>query len=243
MGRSQVLRNRTRGRPGQGGRGRGRGGDGDGRGGGRGRGDSRRRRGGGGDPSKLGDNSFRYARGGAAGAGRSAGGNDYEDALGDWDQNFFPGAGGASEFLSDVAGADDDFLGGSATTTSDSGEWTPAKMVALDGLLRQIPVAERLGLPAHIGRHLEEMYGSDKGRKMTLAEMREESRRHKAMSGLAEASKEEIPTKQNASVEDPDVDAKPVDNGKATDKDGAREASDNEEDEEDLDAWLDDMIA
>mmetsp|Transcript_12852 Transcript_12852/g.23101 ORF Transcript_12852/g.23101 Transcript_12852/m.23101 type:complete len:248 (-) Transcript_12852:240-983(-) len=247
MGRSQVQRNRARGRPGQGGRGRG-GGSGRGSGsdsGGRGSSSSSstRRHKGGVDPCKLGSNDFRYER---STSNTSGGGGDnrysHYDGLLD-DINFMP-TGGLGEYYGDShIGMEEEDLAVatlSATAalktsssigdqTNNSEDWMSIDVKSLDKCLQQIPIHERLKLPHHIGKHLENSYGGGKGggRKKTLAELREEV--------------------EFAHVEDePNNIEKEEENVTNTMQDGNmnNDESDADEDEdEDLDAWLDDMIA
>jgi hypothetical protein len=99
-----------------------------------------------------------------------------------------------------------------------AGDWMRIDIKALDECLRKIPIHERLGLPRHVGDHILCMYGEDVCRKKTLGELREESNFV-------------VGTTENE-----------VDNDdKAEEKSGEEEKG--EEGEEDLEAWLDDMIA
>mmetsp|Transcript_12911 Transcript_12911/g.26129 ORF Transcript_12911/g.26129 Transcript_12911/m.26129 type:complete len:285 (-) Transcript_12911:47-901(-) len=193
MGRSQVLRNRTHGRPGQG-RGRGRGG-----GGGRGRSHNNHHKRRGPDTKTLGDNSFRYQRHG--GDGGTDDDNDGEEGIfshgdgGSLLDAFDPstGIGGGYTYLGpahDTAtgrlddGFDSISLGHDYDPNIDSlpmetNDWLEEDRVSMAALAKcfsQIPIHDRLKVPWHVGRHLESVYGvgiSD--RKKTLAELREES--------------------------------------------------------------------
>ncbi|KAL7541329.1 hypothetical protein ACHAXR_010819 [Thalassiosira sp. AJA248-18] len=257
MGRSQVLRNRARGRPGQG---RG------GRGAGRGRSDtgggrSSSRHKGGADPRKLGDNAFRFQR---STSSTSAGGNDYDGLLDDI--NFMPTGGGLGEYYGDshyAANKEEEDLAdatlSAATEALASSEkekmnrqqndevvenWMSIDIKALDKCMKQISIHERLKVPRHIGKHLENMYGVDGGgggRKKTLAELREESKcmiveeeSRQVASSQPQSDKEEVQAKQSDSAK--------IQHDKMNNIDDASDGNADDE-EEDLDAWLDDMIA
>ena len=256
MGRSQVKRNQAaRGR----GRGRGSGGRGDGSssGGGGGRSNSRRRYKA--DPSKLGDNSFRYDN--STNKTSPSGGGDYYDGLLD-DINFIPSGLGevysdtqlyneeeelADAILSSATAALTLSKKGNASNNSNSSQqyqnevaedWMKIDIKALDTCLKQIPIHERLKLPRHIGKHLEERYGVDgdggKVRTKTLAELREESKCIIAESDEplldAASKKDEVEVgNDSAKVQ--------LENTNNTEDGGA------DDEDEDLEAWLDDMIA
>lgn len=260
MGRSQVKRNQAaRGR----GRGRGSGGRGDGSssGGGGGRSNSRRRYKA--DPSKLGDNSFRYEKSSSLNKASDDGdgGDDYYDGLLD-DINFIPSGLGevysdtqlyneeeelADAILSSATAALTLSKKGNASNNSNSSQqyqnevaedWMKIDIKALDTCLKQIPIHERLKLPRHIGKHLEERYGVDgdggKGRTKTLAELREESKCIIAESDeplLDDASKKDEVEVGNDSAK------VQLENTNNTEDGGA------DDEDEDLEAWLDDMIA
>ncbi|KAL7469097.1 hypothetical protein ACHAXS_009342 [Conticribra weissflogii] len=282
MGRSQVLRNRTHGRPGQG-RGRGRGG-----GGGRGRshGNQHQRRGP--DPKTLGDNSFRYRRpgGGDGGTGDDDDGEENDDFgfHGDGSllsNEFDPsiGIGGEYTYLGpahDTAsglrddGFDDIGLGRNYDDNNTMSILPEDEFdfAALAKGFSQIPIHERLKVPWHVGRHLENVYGVGiSGRKKTLAELREESLSYDSP-GM------DLPTQTSKDVDDvaaretsPEGNGKDelsalVEGGNDKTKEKGKESSgdvtiskDNEgnlddggddggeEKEEDLEAWLDDMIS
>ncbi len=91
MGRSQVIRNRTHGRPGQQGRGRGSAGRGGSAGGRGGRSSRHINNKGGGDPSRLGDNSFRYRSSNADADGSDRGDGNYDGLLDDINFNLSSG--------------------------------------------------------------------------------------------------------------------------------------------------------
>ena len=286
MGRSQVLRNRTRGR-GRGGRGGG------GREGGAGRGGSlsntSRRHKGGMDPSKLGDNSFRYERNNNSNnvASDDKGGGGRYDGLLD-DINFMSsGVGGVGEYYGDSHYAPNDngeedlvdaiLLSSATAALSLSSEksnekrdmnhqqqnkdktvvenWMTIDIKALDKCMKQIPIHERLKLPRHVGRHLEDMYGvgtpSSGGgegggaRKKTLAQLREESKciasKEEEEESKIESSNEELQSSESDAL--PQNDSEKVEDKIPDGRDADNNAIDDDEEEEDLDAWLDDMIA
>ena len=283
MGRSQVLRNRTRGRPGQGRGGRG----GRGRGGnGGGRSTSCQKGSGASDPRKLGDNAFRFQRGSST-SDAGGGGDDYDGLLDD--VNFISSGVGLGEYYGDShydANREEDDLADatlSAATAAISlserdkknndnqqqqnGEvedWMTIDVKALDKYLRQIPIHERLKLPHHIGKHLEEMYGVDgRGgggsggrRKKSLAELREESKCITNAEEEGEAERQEVASSDSKLEKKGDDNAKrrtdseqsetqqthqPDSNATRSDNVSGDDAAEDEE--EDLEAWLDDMIA
>lgn len=213
MGRSQVERNRIKGRPGGRG-GRGRGGSGGGGRGGRSSSSSRRS---GPDPRTLGDNAFRYER-----ASRSKdtvlddGGSDM--LLDDFNTGLLLGSDyhGASHYELQ----EDDY--NVPSFENGDNDWMSVDVQALTACLKQLPIHERLDIPYHVGNHIESRYGTDSaaGGKKTLAELREESKC----------------IVNNDSV-DVNKDSPGVKENKADDNDN------NDGDEEDLDAWLDDMIS
>lgn len=214
MGRSQVERNRIKGRPGGRGGGRGRGSGG---GGGRGGRSSRRS---GPDPKTLGDNAFRYERT-----------NRSKDAVIDDDNNDMLLDDFNTGLLlgSDYYGAshyelhDDDDNAPSSFQNGDS-DWMAVDVQAMTACFKQLPLHERLDIPYHVGKHIESRYGNDNaaGGKKTLAELREESK-----------------CKVNNETGDGDVDTKQ--DSPAERKETKDDKSDDDED--DLDAWLDDMIS
>ncbi|KAL7434732.1 hypothetical protein ACHAXH_005666 [Discostella pseudostelligera] len=128
----------------------------------------------------------------------------------------------------------------------------------LNECFKQIPIHQRLQLPHYIGRHLEDRYGlgvGGRGReneKKTLAQLREESRciirddedDHYALEGLtvSEADTEQSkPTLAARGGEKSDEgDSSATDRAGAVAAEGGTAEDDNEED---LEAWLDDMIA
>jgi hypothetical protein len=212
MGRSQVQRNKTHGRPGQG-RGRGRGGS---------AGRDRQRQGSG-DVTKLGDNSFRYDNSTVVGSKYQD--DDYDgllDAIND--------LGDYSALEYGIDGGDQDDLFGMTTNNEDTAKWNSNDYLYIDiaGLskcLEQLPIHERLDLPMHVGKHLEDMYGGV--RKKTLAELRED----------ANVTSVAIETSIALAVDDLNS-TRVTENHTETQKnEGAHD------DEEDLEAWLDNMIS
>lgn len=185
MGRSQVQRNKTHGRPGQGRGGRG----------GPGRGDkiSRKRQ----DLSKLGDNSYRFENTSAA-----------TDAIDEYD-----GLLDAIHLSSYVE--PDNIL----DESYEQHDYLSIDLAGMAKCLEQLPIADRLKLPQHVGRHLEEMYGGV--RKKTLAELREDA--------LVQA---DVETNNDEVSGEPSKDAAEVST-----------SGDDKKDEDDLEAWLDDMIS
>jgi hypothetical protein len=180
MGRSQVQRNKTHGRPGQAGRGRGIGGAG------RGSRTGKRQ-----DLSKLGDNSYRFE-------------NKSVDVGDDYD--------GLLDAIHISGYVEPDDLFDETTHDQSADDYLSIDVAAMAKCLEQLPIAERLNLPGHVGKHLEEMYGGV--RKKTLAELREDD-------------KVQVDCEKKSSAAQTNNSAKA--NGSA--------------DEEDLEAWLDDMIS
>ena len=248
MGRSQVERNRIKGRPGgRGGRGRG-GGSGNsgagGRGGGGGRSSSNKRRSGP-DPRTLGDNAFRFER-----RNKDDTSNDDDDdgssdmVLDDFNTGLLLGSDyyGASHY--DLQ--EDDYNNEGETTTSfensSDNDWMSVDVQALTACLKQLPIHERLKVPYHVGKHIESRYGIDKaaaGGKKTLAELREESKcivNNDDDYGISNSA-DDLPTVE-------EIDTITNQNSSETEKAKADNNSDgDEDDEDDLDAWLDDMIS
>ena len=223
MGRSQVKRNQAA-------RGRGRGGRG-GSGGGRG-GQSRRKKGGG-DLSKLGDNSFRYDRSSTA---NTSSGDDVYDGLLD-DINLLPSA-GLSEFYGDEE--EDVLLPTIASLSLSSNnnkqqnvnntvkeDWMSIDIKALDKCLKQIPLHERLKIPKHIGDYLQDKYYNDGvEHKKTVAQLREDAKCIVPEEEEIQEVEEEISKKSKVVRQQHD-----------------NEDNVSEEEDEDLESWLDDMIA
>jgi len=220
MGRSQVKRNQAA-------RGRGRGG----RGGSGGRGSygnqtSRRKKG---CISKLGDNSFRYDR--SSTAANTSSGDDAYDGLLD-DINLLPSA-GLSEFYGDEEEDDLSSITASLSLSSNSKQqntnnkaedWMSIDIKALDKCLKQIPLHERLKIPKHIGDYLQDKYYNDGAeQKKTIAQLREEA---KCVIPEEEVQEEEDISKKNEVKQQND-----------------NEDDVSEEEDEDLESWLDDMIA
>jgi hypothetical protein len=190
MGRSQVQRNKTHGRPGQTGRGRGSSG--------RGGPDrsSRKRQ----DLSKLGDNSYRFENNKST--------NNFSDA------DDYDGLLDAIHLSSYVE--PDDFLDDSGNEHQQ--DYLSIDVAGMAKCLERLPMAARLNIPLHVGRHLEEMYGGV--RKKTLAELREDSMVQSAVVGEVKGSGGQS-------------------NGTCS---SAKEVN-ADKDEDDLEAWLDDMIS
>ena len=237
MGRSQVQRNRALGRPGQQGRGRG-----SGRGGGSGRTSSSRRP----DPRTLGDNAFRFERAKINTDEVDAGGDEYYDGLLD-DINFMSSGGGGEYFgpsYDNAKSEEEDFV------DNLDGEVTDCWSVDIQSLahcLSQIPLHERLNVPRHIGQHLQNMYGDMGSRKKTLAELREESKcvvsntiPHKMERQITNNLEGDPLPKEDIISEQVDSAIQTVGGGK---HENVEEACGGEEEEEDLEAWLDDMIS
>lgn len=243
MGRSQVERNRIKGRPGRGGRGRG-GGGGGGRGGGGGGRSTKRS---GPDPRTLGDNAFRFERNRQK--DDTDGIIDDEGSmllLDDFNTGLLLGSDyyGASHY--DLQ--EEDYEGGDVTATSSDYDWMSIDIQVLSNCLKQLPIHERLDIPYHVGKHIESRYGVDNNaageKKKTLAELREESKcivnSDNDFGGVASRKSnsvcdipivEEVETNKNTSeTKEPVADNSGNKNG-------------DDDDEDDLDAWLDDMIS
>ena len=245
MGRSQVKRNQSA-------RGRGRGGRGGGAGGGGrgGREGGRRQHKAGVDISKLGDNSFRYTTNKTS---STSGGGDAYDGLLD-DINFISSDGGFGEYYGDshfttYNDGEDELSSATAALALSNNksnqqhqneDWMTIDINALDKCLKQIPIHERLKIPRHIGKHLEDRYdidGGGGGRKKTLAELREEA---KCISAVQDEQLDAVlEKKKSAQVEKSIVEKE---DSKAKRKEDASAGDVGDEEEEDLDAWLDDMI-
>jgi len=224
MGRSQVKRNQAA-------RGRGRGGRGGSGGKGSGGQTSRRKRS---DLSKLGDNSFRYDR--SSTANTSSGDADYDGLLDDI--NLLSSA-GLSEYYGDEEEDELSSIASSLSLSSNNNkqqninnkvaeDWMSIDIKALDICLKQIPLHERLKIPKHIGDYLQDKYYNDGAEhKKTIAQLREESKcvileeEEIQQEEVDEISKKDEVVKQQHDNED-DV---------------------SEEEDEDLESWLDDMIA
>ena len=219
MGRSQVERNRIKGRPGgRGGRGRG----GSGGGGGRGGRSSRRS---GPDPRTLGDNAFRYER---TKKDAIIDDDNNDMLLDDFNTGLLLGSDyhGASHY--ELLQDDDENVPSFENGGSD---WMAVDVQAMTACFKQLPLHERLDIPYHVGKHIESRYGTDNaaGGKKTLAELREESKC----------------IVNNETVEDEEVDANqdsPAER-KETKEDNNDNNDGDDDDEDDLDAWLDDMIS
>ena len=225
MGRSQVKRNQAA-------RGRGRGV----RGGSGGRGSynqASRRKKSCGDLSKLGDNSFRYDRSSTANTSSS---DDVYDGLLD-DINLLPSAG-----LSEYYGNEEEDESAALSSVSLSSnnkqsqntnnkvaeDWMSIDIKALDKCLKQIPLHERLKIPKHIGDYLQDKYyNGGVENKKTIAQLREEAKC--VILDEEEIQQEEVETisKKNEVVK----------------QQHDNEDNVSEEEDEDLESWLDDMIA
>ena len=247
-----MERNRIKGRPG----GRGRGGGSGGRvGGGGGGGRSNHTKRSGPDPSTLGDNAFRFERNRQK--DNTDGNSDQHDhggimLLDDFNTGLLLGSDyyGASHY--DVQ--EDNYEGGDTatsllyqqkkTTTSSSSrensdnDWMSIDIQAMSDCLKQLPIHGRLDVPYHVGKHIESRYGGGGGAgKKTLAELREESK------CIVKSDNYDVTSMKRSSVEDvPKVEEEAVTN-KSTSKTKEPKAGDNDDDEDDLDAWLDDMIS
>jgi hypothetical protein len=203
MGRSQVQRNKIHGRPGQKGRGRGASRD---------SGSAGRRRGT--DTSKLGDNSFRFAE-------RTVHHNDFDGLLDEINY---------SEHAT-LEVEDDDIFDSRDTHNDDSESYLLVDIAGLARCLEQLPIAERLNIPVHVGQHLEERYGGP--RKKMLAELREEAK-VQSVSGTVAGE-----VSDNSSSLSEKVPAQHTEEQTQTNE-ATYAVDDNEED---LEAWLDDMIS
>eukprot|EP00985_Skeletonema_marinoi_P031679 scaffold37762_cov239-Skeletonema_marinoi.AAC.2 len=241
MGRSQVERNRIKGRPGRGGRGRGGGSGAGGRGGGGGRSSSNKRRSGP-DPRTLGDNAFRFER---RNKDDTSNDDDYGSSdmlLDDFNTGLLLGSDyyGASHY--DLQ--EDDYNEVETTTSfenSSDNDWMSVDVQALTACLKQLPIHERLDVPYHVGKHIESRYGIDNaaaGRQKTLAELREESKcivNNDDDYGISNSA-DDLPTVE-------EVDTNTNQNSLETEEAKADNSDGDEDDEDDLDAWLDDMIS
>lgn len=223
MGRSQVKRNQAA-------RGRGRGGRGGSGGKGSGNQTSRRKKVG--DLSKLGDNSFRYDR--SSTAANTSSGDDVYDGLLD-DINLLPSA-GLSEYFGDKEEDDLSSITASFSLSSSlnnkqqninnkvAEDWMSIDIKELDKCLKQIPLHERLKIPKHIGDYLQDKYYNVEQKK-TLAQLREEAKvcipEEEEIQEVEDISKKNEVVKQQHDNED----------------------NVSEEEDEDLESWLDDMIA
>jgi len=224
MGRSQVKRNQAA-------RGRGRGGRGGSGGKGSGAQTSRRK---GSDLSKLGDNSFRYDRSSTSNY-NSSGDNAYDGLLDDI--NLLPSA-GLSEFYGHEEEDDLSSIAASLSLSSLNNkqqntnnkvaeDWMSIDIKALDKCLKQIPLHERLKIPKHIGDYLQDKYyNDDVEHKKTIAQLREESKCIIPEEEEIQVAEEEISEKNEVSKQQRD-----------------NEDTVSEEEDEDLESWLDDMIA
>ncbi|KAL3795143.1 hypothetical protein HJC23_007371 [Cyclotella cryptica] len=212
MGRSQVQRNKTHGRPGQG---RGRGGRDSGRG---------RHKQGSDNVTKLCDNSFRYDN-------RTVTSDNYQDIDYDGllDDINFSGDYTSLEYRIDGGDVEDDLFG--ITTNNDdtakdnSHDYLHIDVTGLSKCLEQLPIHERLDLPMHLGKHLEDIYGDVP--KKTLAELRED----------AKITSVSIETSIALAVDDLNSGSVTQNGSETQRKVGA------DDDEEDLEAWLDNIIS
>ncbi|EJK71009.1 hypothetical protein THAOC_07591 [Thalassiosira oceanica] len=235
MGRSQVLRNRTKGRPGERGRGRCRGGRG---GGGAQSSKAQRNRA---NLDKLGDNSYRFERDRRTAASI---GEHYDGLLDDI--NFIPGASGEyyGESHETAAARDDDLLADATAALSIRGrggdgedDWMKIDMKLLEKRLCEVPIHKRLNIPWHVGKHIEDQYGASgagKGRARTIAQMREAAKIEDHVT--SEAAKEHSKAILSSTAKDS---VPGIEDGVAREDESGTAA----DDEEDLEAWLDDMIS
>lgn len=239
MGRSQVERNRVKGRPGSKG---GRGGRGDGRDGGGGR-----QKRSGPNSRTLGDNSFRFER-----RSRQKNVDDDDDMMLSDDLNsLFIGSdyvGAAHYDLQEKEEEGEDTINSSLfqqTLLSLSDDiidnyWMSIDIQSLSACFKKLPIHERLDVPYHVGKILECRYGGmvvGQSRKKTLAELREESKCIVSGDGATGSMKNsthgDVQKEDEKSITD-------ISNICVKEKDSA---SGNSGDEDDLDAWLDDMIS
>jgi hypothetical protein len=142
--------------------------------------------------------------------------------------------------------------------------WMCINLGALDGCLQCVPIHERLWLPRHVGEHLEGRYGVDSGGggwKKTLAKLREESRcivvnvvratevddnchRASLRDGVEDSSRTEEGgggQMMMMTMEEKEGGNLMGRTGQSDNEDDAEQG--NNEEREDLEAWLDDMIA
>ena len=242
MGRSQVERNRIKGRPGsKGGRGRGAGGH-------RGGNNSNNKRKSGPDPRTLGDNAFRYER------NRQKDNNnrnvivDNDALLDDYHTELLLGSEyyGASHY--DLQ--EDEYYNDTSNNNCNSDvDWMAVDIQALTTCFQQLPIHERLDIPIHVGKEIERRYGvenTDTGsgnrKKKTLAELREES---KCCTPIIESTGEVTSKMENSNQDVSTIGESNNDNQDSLDMKESKndDGENNDNDEDDLDAWLDDMIS
>jgi hypothetical protein len=259
MGRSQVERNRIKGRPGRGGGGRG-------RGGGRcdygGRTTNSKRSGP--DPRTLGDNAFRFEshrQKDNAGAvvddegmlllddfstGLLLGSDYYGASHYDLQEGDYEGEDTATSLLYQQT------TSSSSRFENSSNDWMSIDIQALSNCLKLLPIHERLDVPYHVGKHIESRYGIDnnnategKKTKKTLAELREES---KCIVNNSDCNFGVATMKSTSSdcdvqmVEEVDANKNSLETNEPV-VDKCRTNDGDDDDDEDLDAWLDDMIS
>lgn len=174
--------------------------------------------------TKLGDNSFRYDN-------ITVAGNTYQD--GDYDGllDAISVLGDYSALEYGLGGKDfqDDFSGimthNEDTAEDNANDYLYIDIAGLSKCLEQLPIYERLDLPMHVGKHLEDMYGG--ARKKTLAELRED------------AKVTSVSTETSIALEINDLNSGSITENHAETKrnEGAHD------DEEDLEAWLDNVIS
>ena len=127
--------------------------------------------------------------------------------------------------------------------------WMDIDIKELDKCLRHIPLHVRLKVPRHVGTHLQERYGNNNhNRKKTLAELREESK----CIVIVDDYDDNDDDGGCASSNSIDATADPNhDNSNNVKMDGANNdkviadniKDDDNDDDKDLEAWLDDVIA
>lgn len=174
--------------------------------------------------TKMGDNSFRYDNSTVAGNRYQDG--DYDGLL---DAISFLGDYSALEYGIDGEDFQDDLFrlttNNEDTAKDNANNYLYIDIAGLSKCLEQLPIHERLDLPMHVGKHLEDMYGGV--RKKTLAELRED----------AKITSVSIETSIALAVDD-------LNSGSVTEN--YTETQRNEgahDDEEDLEAWLDNVIS
>ena len=184
----------------------------------------------------MGDNSFRYYDRSSTTANTSSGDNNAYDGLLD-DINLLPSA-GLSEFYGDEEEDDLSSITASLSLSSNNKQqnvnnkvaedWMSIDIKALDKCLKQIPLHDRLKIPKNIGDYLQDKYyNDDVEHKKTIAQLREESKCVILEEEEILHEVEEETPKNNESLKLVDDDEDNV----------------SEEEDEDLESWLDDMIA
>mmetsp|Transcript_39924 Transcript_39924/g.82126 ORF Transcript_39924/g.82126 Transcript_39924/m.82126 type:complete len:253 (+) Transcript_39924:52-810(+) len=236
MGRSQVERNRMRGRPGSrkgGGRGRGGGRQGRGSSGGRGGGSAAAAS----RNQDLGSNAWRYEEdddrdNNDGDATNQNFGDDYDvDAIVNSTSVHYVEHGASHH---DVAS---DLFGDGADAQLLSSP-SPANTIDLNALaetLRKVPTAKLLNLPQHLADLYDAKYGGSVGGGGSRPKAKDELRVVKP------GTEEKDAQKEKASALDAAREASADDSSK--EEKNAIASQDGEEEEEDLDAWLDSVIS